>query len=264
MKKKVVILLIVFIGFMILVFGGMKIYEGTRLYKFDDNGNIQYYDGMGFDSYIYVTPGALFDYSVIEQDEEKKADKMGGKVVFTDNAWYFESSDGEKNIITDRTSVSNPILLIGNNSKAMVVFGSGEKSLIYFTDNGGILWKEVSHPAAGDTVHFSVTGASAVDGGKYFIGYRYFGEYLGLDLYCTEDNGNNWERIPLEKQLPQDLPALSYTEVKSIEENEDTIKVTVSCVTEARNPWAYEVVFEYTSAGDTWTVKTVSETAETK
>ena len=68
-RRKRLILLIAFVAFVVMILGGMKIYESTKAYRYDDNGNIRYYDGKGEDSFIYVTPGASFDYNVIEQDE---------------------------------------------------------------------------------------------------------------------------------------------------------------------------------------------------
>ena len=68
-RRRRLIWLIVFAAFVTMIFGGMKTYESTKAYRYDANGNIRYYDGMGEDSYIYITPGASFDCNVVEQDE---------------------------------------------------------------------------------------------------------------------------------------------------------------------------------------------------
>ena len=69
-------------------------------------------------------------------------------------------------------SASSPHVLFADTNNGMIVFGTGETTLIYATKDGGATWEQTEIPDSGKTWHARVTCATAISATEYCIGYR--------------------------------------------------------------------------------------------
>lgn len=153
------------------------------------------------------------------------------------------------------SSAASPYVLQADSLSGMIVFGTGETTLIYITKDGGVTWEQMEIPPAGKTWHAVVTCATAISATEYCIGYRYWGEYDGTSFYLTTDCGDTWTRLAPEMAIPEEITSnMRYAEAKDVIYLEDKLQVQVSCKTTTYPPWSIEVKLESTDMGKTWTV----------
>ncbi len=153
------------------------------------------------------------------------------------------------------SSASKPHVLFADAESGMIVFGQGANSYVYATKDGGITWQQREIPPAGHTMHALITCATALDEQRYCVGYRYWGEYVGVNLYLTLNQGTSWIRLPLEIMIPEEIAVdMRYAEVVGIDYEAGTLTAQVSCKTISGKPWSIEVTLESKDTGRTWTV----------
>ncbi len=153
------------------------------------------------------------------------------------------------------SSAADPHVLFADTKSGMIVFGRGADTYVYATKDGGSTWQQKEIPPAGHSMHALITCATALDAQRYCVGYRYWGEYVGVNLYLTLNQGTSWIRLPLENTLPEDITAdMRYAEIVGIDYDAGTLTAQVSCKTSSGKPWSIEVTLESKDTGKTWTL----------
>lgn len=159
-------------------------------------------------------------------------------------------------------SAADPHVLFADTNSGMIVFGQGERTLIYITMDGGTTWEQREIPEAGKTRHAVVTCATAISATEYCVGYRYWGDYDGTNFYLTKDGGETWARLAPEKEISADITSdMRYAEAADVSYEDGKLVVQVSCKTESGTPWSIEVKLASDDLGETWEVVETREKA---
>lgn len=152
------------------------------------------------------------------------------------------------------SSAASPYILQADALSGMIVFGTGETTLVYVTKDAGATWKQMEIPRAGTHHHAKVTCATAISDTTYCVGYRYWGAYDGA-FYLTTDSGNTWTRLALEEEIPEDITSnMRYAEAVDVTYLENRLQVQVSCKTKDYSPWSVEIKLESVDMGETWCI----------
>ncbi len=152
-------------------------------------------------------------------------------------------------------SAASPHVLFTETNHGMIVFGTGETTLIYVTKDGGNTWEQQNIPESGKSWHAVVTCATAISDTEYCIGYRYWYEYNGIDLYLTKDSGETWTRLAPEAAISEEITTnMRYAEAADVYYENGRLVAQVSCKTKSGNPWSIEVKLESEDLGETWTM----------
>lgn len=159
-------------------------------------------------------------------------------------------------------SATNPHVLFADAKSGMIVFGQGEKTMIFVTEDGGVTWEQTAIPAAGETWHAVVTGAAAINAQAYCVGYRYWGTNTGVNLYLTKDRGETWQQLTPETALPEEITGnMRYAEVAGVAYEDEKLLIQISCKTVSGVPWSMEVEAASGDFGETWEIIEIKEKA---